>query len=40
MKQCTQKIVTRHVWERYIEKAEDIRHQIGIKEIEKKRKKQ
>jgi transposase len=27
------KIVTRHVWEEYMEKAEDIRHTIGSKEI-------
>lgn len=27
------KVVTRHVWEEYIEKAEDIRHTIGNKQI-------
>ena len=27
------KLVTQHVWERYIEKAEDIRHTLGNKEI-------
>ena len=27
------KLVTQHVWERYIEKAEDIRHALGNKEI-------
>lgn len=27
------KIVTRHVWENYLEKVEDIRHTIGTKEI-------
>ena len=32
------KLVTRHVWERYIEKAEDIRHTLGNKEIYQKRK--
>ena len=40
---CTQsknhvKLVTQHVWERYIEKAEDIRHTLGNKEIYQKRK--
>lgn len=38
LKQCTHskdhvKLVTRHVWEHYIEKAEDIRHTIGSKAI-------
>ena len=32
------KLITRHVWERYIEKAEDIRHTLGNKEIYQKRK--
>ena len=37
-KQCTGskdcvKVVTRHVWEDYLEKVEDIRHTRGIKEI-------
>lgn len=32
------KVVTRHVWERYMEEAEDIRHTRGIKEIYQKRK--
>ena len=32
------KVVTQHVWERYIEKAEDIRHTLGNKEIYQKRK--
>ena len=27
------KIVTRHVWEEYLEKVENIRHTVGIKEI-------
>ena len=31
------KLVTQHVWERYIEKAEDIRHTLGNKEIYPKR---
>ena len=36
--QCTNskdhvKVVTRHVWEDYMEKAEDIRHTIGVKQI-------
>jgi transposase len=43
LNRCTQsknhiKIVTRHVWEEYIEQAEDIRHTIGTKEIYDKRK--
>ena len=38
LSECTQsknkqKIVTRHVWEEYIEQSEDIRHTRGIKEI-------
>ena len=42
IKQCTQskqhiKIVTRHVWEDYIEQVEDIRHTVGIKDIYKLR---
>lgn len=41
--QCTEsknatKIVTRHVWEDDMEKAEDIRHTIGMKEVYQKRK--
>ena len=36
--QCTKskehvKIVTRHVWEAYMEKSEDIRHTLGMKEL-------
>lgn len=42
LKQCTEskqhiKVVTRHVWEEYIEQVEDIRHTVGIKEIYKLR---
>ena len=42
--QCTEskdhvKVITRHVWEEYMEKAEDIRHTIGNKEIYQQRKK-
>ena len=42
IKQCTEskqhvKVVTRHVWEDYIEQVEDIRHTVGIKEIYKLR---
>lgn len=33
-----QKLVTRHVWEEYLEQVEDIRHTIGTKEIYDKRK--
>lgn len=38
VKQCTEsknhiKLVTRHVWEEYLEKAEDIRHTTGSKEL-------
>ena len=32
------KVITRHVWEKYIEKAEDIRHVRGNKAIYQKRK--
>lgn len=40
---CTQsrdhvKLVTRHVWEEYMEKAEDIRHTLGNKQIYDRRK--
>ena len=33
-----QKIVTRHIWEDYMERCEDIRHTIGMKELYKLRK--
>lgn len=32
------KVVTRHIWEEYMEKCEDIRHTLGNKEIYEKRK--
>ena len=32
------KVVCRHVWENYMEEVEEIRHQIGMKEIYQKRK--
>ena len=32
------KMVSRHVWEGYMEKVEEIRHQTGMKEIYQKRK--
>ena len=32
------KTVTRHVWEEYMEKSDDIRYRIGSKEIYEKRK--
>lgn len=43
IKECThskeeRKTIARHIWEKYIEQVEDIRHRIGIKEIYKKRK--
>ena len=43
LSQCTAskdhvKLVTRHVWEEYIEKCEDIRHTRGMKELYSKRK--
>lgn len=43
MEQCTlsashQKVVTRHVWEDYMEACEDIRHMLGMKEIYQQRK--
>ena len=36
--QCTEsrdrvKVVTRHIWEPYLEKCEDIRHTLGMKEL-------
>lgn len=42
LKQCTEskkhvKVVTRHIWEEYMEKVEDIRHTKGIREIYKLR---
>lgn len=42
LKQCTEsknhvKVVTRHVWEEYMEKVEDIRHTSGMREIYKLR---
>ena len=38
LNQCTEsrdhvKVVTRHIWESYMEKCEDIRHMIGMKEV-------
>lgn len=43
LKQCTEsrehvKVVTRHIWEPYMEKCEDIRHTIGMKEVYARRK--
>ena len=43
LSQCTnsrdhQKLITRHVWEGYMEQCEDIRHTIGMKELYKLRK--
>ena len=43
LEQCTLsrnhvKVITRHVWEDYIEKCEDIRHTIGMKELYAQRK--
>lgn len=43
LNQCTEskdhiKVVTRHVWERYMEQVEEIRHTRGTKEIYQKRK--
>ena len=32
------KVVTRHIWEEYMEKCEDIRHTLGMKELYKLRK--
>ncbi len=32
------KVVTRHIWEPYMEKCEDIRHMIGMKEVYAQRK--
>ncbi len=38
LSQCTEsrdhvKVVTRHIWEPYMEKCEDIRHTVGMKEV-------
>lgn len=43
LSQCTQskdhvKVVTRHIWEPYMEICEDIRHTLGMKELYSKRK--
>lgn len=43
LEQCTLsknhvKVITRHVWEEYIEKCEDIRHTLGMKELYAQRK--
>lgn len=43
LKQCTlsknhEKLITRHIWEDYIEACEDIRHTVGMKELYGKRK--
>ncbi len=35
--QSKQKVFTRHIWEEYMERAEDIRHTIGSKELYRKR---
>ncbi len=37
-KRIADKIVTRHIWEPYMEKCEDIRHTIGMKEVYAQRK--
>lgn len=43
LSQCTEskehvKVVTRHVWEEYLETCEDIRHTLGMSDLYKKRK--
>ena len=43
LSQCTErkdhvKVVTRHIWESYMEECEDIRHTLGMKELYSKRK--
>ena len=43
LSQCTEskehiKVVTRHIWEEYMEECEDIRHTLGMKELYKLRK--
>ena len=43
LSQCTKsrnhvKVVTRHIWEPYMEQAEEIRHTLGMKELYQKRK--
>ena len=37
-KRIADKVVTRHIWEPYMEKCEDIRHTIGMKEVYAQRK--
>ena len=37
-KRNADKVVTRHIWEPYMEKCEDIRHTIGMKEVYAQRK--
>lgn len=43
LKQCTEsrnhvKVITRHIWENYIEQCEDIRHTLGMSDLYKQRK--
>ena len=38
LSQNQQKVVTRHVWEEYMERCEDIRYTLGMKELYQKRK--
>ena len=43
LKQCTEskehiKVITRHIWEPYMEMCEDIRHTLGMSDLYKKRK--
>ena len=43
LKKCTQsknsvKVVTRHLWQEYLERCEDLRHTVGFKELYSKRK--
>ena len=43
LSQCTESkehinVVTRHIWEEYMEECEDIRHTLGMKELYKQRK--
>lgn len=43
LSQCTsskkhQKVITRHIWQKYIEICEDVRHTTGMKEVYNKRK--
>lgn len=44
LSQCTEsknhvKLITRHIWENYMEQCEDVRHSLGMKKLYEQRKK-